>query len=308
MKKVSVLIACYNAEDYIKDCLQSLIVQTLDDYEIIIVDDGSTDRTVSIIHSVIDGVDNVTFSPRSHNLGTVKTRNELIGMARGRSEYIAWCDADDLYHIEKLKTQFNFLNKHPEYLGCGTWYKKFGTVRNKVLKFTLPEANKLFTCFGSPVGFPTFMLKNNTHVVFDESLDSGEDYAYLSELAKIGQITNIKRFLTYYRVHAKQESTFNFQRQRNAHNIVCQRISQFYLKDMEFLYPFINDPVINDVDSFYLFINIIRDLKQDKKNRILIALLDYRFLSYNKKKINLIMRFILIRNLDLLTLFKLYTR
>lgn len=308
MKKVSVLIACYNAEDYIKDCLQSLIAQTLDDYEIIIVDDGSTDKSVSIIHSIVDGVENIIFSPRSYNLGTVKTRNELIELARGRSEYIAWCDADDLYHKDKLKVQFNFLNKHPDYLGCGTWYNKFGSVRNKVLKFTYPEANKLFTCFGSPVGFPTFMLKNNTPVVFDESLDSGEDYAYLSELAKIGKITNIKRFLTNYRVHAKQESTFNSQRQRNAHNIVCQRTCEFYLKDKKFLYPFINDPVINDIDSFNIFTKIISDLKRDKKNRILIALLDYRFISYNKKKINLILRLIFIRNFDLLTLFKLYTR
>nr|WP_024965014.1 glycosyltransferase family A protein [Pantoea sp. IMH] len=308
MKKVSVLIACFNAEQYIEQCLRSLFVQTLDDYEIIIVDDGSTDSTVNIIHSLIQGMNNVIFIPRKNNLGTIKTRNELLNLAENRSEYIAWCDADDIYHKDKLITQYNFLKKHPDYLGCGTWYKKFDSVNKKVFKFLNAKANTLFTCFGSPVGFPTFMQKNNIGILFDETLDSGEDYAYISELAKSGSITNIKRFLTYYRVHAKQESTLNYQRQKKVHDKVSRETCNFHLKDKENLYQYITNPVISDSCCLSKFVKQINHLNYNKDDAILASIFDYRFLSYNKRNIKFVMRYFLHRNVRMLSIIGLYIR
>lgn len=308
MKKVSVLIACFNAENYIEQCLNSLFVQSQRDYEIIIVDDGSSDSTVDIILTLIEGRNNVIFVPRKINLGTIKTRNELLKIAKSRSEYIAWCDADDIYHKDKLKIQYEFLRDNPIYLGCGTWYRKFGTVNRKVLKFTNPKANMFFTCFGSPVGFPTFMQKNDIDVYFDEKLESGEDYAYVSELAKIGPLTNIKRFLTHYRVHAKQESTLNNQRQKKVHDKVCSEICQYYLQDKEYLHPFINNPVIVDNPSLKIFVKYIKELEVEKNNHPLVSLFDYRFLSYNKKNINFIAKYFIHRNIKLFRIINLYFR
>ncbi|EII0821846.1 glycosyltransferase family 2 protein, partial [Escherichia coli] len=86
MKKVSVLIASYNCAQFIGDTLHSLCSQTMnkDDYEIIIVDDGSTDDSVNIINSLIKEQKNVIFRSRTTNLGVIKTRNELLLLAKGR--------------------------------------------------------------------------------------------------------------------------------------------------------------------------------------------------------------------------------
>ncbi|MGA7507547.1 MAG: glycosyltransferase family 2 protein [Erwinia billingiae] len=308
MKKVSVLIACFNAEKYIQQCLRSLFVQSLDDYEIIIVDDGSTDSTVVKIQDAIKGQDNVFFFPREENLGTIKTRNELLKISAHNSEFIAWCDADDVYHRNKLEIQYDFLKKNPEYIGCGTWYKKFGRVNKCVFKFVNAKANAFFTCFGSPVGFPTFMQKNSPGVCFDERLDSGEDYAYVSELAKLGHLTNIKKFLTYYRVHDAQESTQNIKRQRKVHDQVSAEMCKYYLANQQNLYPFISNPLISNENSLNDFILHLNELEINNDKSLFVAIFDYRFLSYNKKNVKMLVKYSLRRNIKLIRILFLYLR
>ncbi|VTT27056.1 capsular polysaccharide biosynthsis protein [Klebsiella pneumoniae] len=308
MKKLSVLVACFNAEKHIEACLCSLFLQTLSDFEIIIVDDGSSDKTVDIIYSLISGRENVFFFPRELNIGTVKTRNELLKIADSRSEYIAWCDADDVYHKDKLKIQYEFLKKNPDYLGCGSWYRKFGGQNRKVIKFVNPEANRLFTCFGSPVGFPTFVQKNNIGVIFDESLESSEDYAYIGQLAKLGKLTNVKKYLTNYRVHENQESTLNFQRQMQVHKKISNDLCDFFLINKSYLYHYVANPVILDDKELTTFMSLMKSLDSEKDGKLLVAIFDYRFLVFNKKRILFLIKYIFHRNIKLFNLAALYVR
>ncbi|EFC2101191.1 glycosyltransferase family 2 protein [Escherichia coli] len=306
MKKVSVLIASYNCAQFIGDTLHSLCSQTMnkDDYEIIIVDDGSTDDSVNIINSLIKEQKNVIFRSRTTNLGVIKTRNELLLLAKGRSEYIAWCDSDDIYNKDKLLRQYTYIKKK-KLIGCGTWYKKFGLHDKRIIKFLNPEANRFFLLFGTPVGFPTFMHKNNLDVFFDETLSSSEDYDYLSKICQLGDIGNIPKFYTYYRTHLKQESLGNHSRQRIMHVHLSQKIYNAYFADKIDEQNWIDFPSVLD----------LRDVKQiiELQNKyftlfgeVFCAIVDYRFILLNKNKPRCLMYYFLKRNFKLLHIFRLF--
>lgn len=98
-----------NQEKFIADSLDSVIRQTFRDWELIIVDDGSTDKTASIVRNYTDDRIRYFYHP---NQGVSETRNAGINHARG--EYIAFLDADDLFHPEKLKAQVDLLDSNPE--------------------------------------------------------------------------------------------------------------------------------------------------------------------------------------------------
>lgn len=112
--KVSVCVVTYNHDRYIKDCLFSVLSQQYDvQLEILVGDDGSTDRTLEIIKSIIESYPGIIklFS-HEKNMGTAANYQFLIAKAQGN--YIAHLDGDDYWMPGKLETQIDFLNKHPE--------------------------------------------------------------------------------------------------------------------------------------------------------------------------------------------------
>jgi glycosyltransferase involved in cell wall biosynthesis len=112
---VSVIIPLFNAEPYVRDAVRSILDQTLEDLELIVVDDGSTDRGRAIVESHDD--------PRlivlvQHNCGYAAAMN--LGLSRARGRYVARMDADDLSERERLEKQVTCLDRHGEYVFVGT--------------------------------------------------------------------------------------------------------------------------------------------------------------------------------------------
>ena len=103
---VSVIIPTFNAEKYISDTIQSVQNQTYQNWEIILVDDGSTDETKTIITQFLAD-ERIQFYPLEKNSGTGIARNTALAKAKGK--YIAFLDADDLWKPEKLEKQIEFL-------------------------------------------------------------------------------------------------------------------------------------------------------------------------------------------------------
>ena len=91
--KISVLLPVYNSERYVGRAVKSILAQTLDDFELIAIDDGSTDRSLAILRSYESTDKRMRVFSRG-NRGSTKTRNELVGLARGT--YLAVMDADDI--------------------------------------------------------------------------------------------------------------------------------------------------------------------------------------------------------------------
>lgn len=108
----SVVVGVYNKERHVAECLRSVLAQTLRDFELIVVDDGSTDRSLEVVQGFRDP--RIRLIRREANSGLPAVpRNQAMGMARGK--YLAFLDADDVWMPDKLEKQVAFMEGHPEF-------------------------------------------------------------------------------------------------------------------------------------------------------------------------------------------------
>jgi GT2 family glycosyltransferase len=128
MVKVSVVIPTFNRENYIGRAIESVLNQTYSDYEILVVDDGSTDQTKQKVLEYGDSVNYIY----QENQGPSAARNKGIQLAQG--EYIAFLDSDDCFLPRKLERQIAFINKHPDCKFQYSWYNhiKVGKKSEKI--------------------------------------------------------------------------------------------------------------------------------------------------------------------------------
>ncbi|MDE2018751.1 MAG: glycosyltransferase family 2 protein [Patescibacteria group bacterium] len=110
---VSILINAHNSERYIGEAIDSALAQTWPNFEIVIVEDASTDRTAEIIKSYNDP--RIRYFHNDHNQGIVGSRNQLLKEAKG--EFFTWLDADDIYLPDRVQAEVEFLEAHPEFAG-----------------------------------------------------------------------------------------------------------------------------------------------------------------------------------------------
>ena len=150
MCEISVVMPVYNAEMHIKDAIESVLEQSFVDFEFILIDDGSIDRTSSIIQSYNDK--RVRLIQNSHNF--IESLN--LGIENSLGKYMARMDGDDIMHIDRLKIQYAIMQEYPDVTVCGTWMNSIGTysqtngllstlsglVEQPLLKFT--KGNFLF--------------------------------------------------------------------------------------------------------------------------------------------------------------------
>lgn len=228
--QISIILPVFNAEPYLKECLASLKAQTFRDFEVLIFDDASTDRSHGILMAFDD--------PRFHversrqNKGYAVYLNQGIEKARGR--YIARMDADDICHPERLQKQFDFLESHPEIGICGTGYEVFGNIEAKqFFKPDSDEAIRWMLMFDNPFQHPTVMMRRS--VLMDhglrylQDLMPTEDYELWSRLLKVTKGANLPESLLRYRSHAGQESSARRERQLAIHEMVAtDNVNAFY--------------------------------------------------------------------------------
>lgn len=293
MPLVSVLMPAFNAESFISESIDSIRRQTLRDFELIIVDDGSSDRTGEIVERW-SRVDPRIKHTRTENSGVAKTRNRLLALAE--SPFLAWCDADDIFEQIKLEMQWAYLSSNPQYVACGSWYTKFGASKKRILKPADDRHLKVLTFFGIPIGFPTAMMRSapvrERQLTFDESLASSEDYDFFTKLAELGQLRNLRRFLLRYRWHGEQESQKNVLRQKAAHALIAASYIRRQLPNCEFAnqdVEFLLDPRLNlstldrQLGTLKRFADQIRTHFPDLAGAAL-DMLAYRIVAYNKSQ------------------------
>lgn len=195
-----------NGERYLKEAIESILHQTLNDLEFIIINDGSIDKTGEILDEIKDERVKVITHPQ--NWGLSKSINQGIKLSGGM--YIARMDADDLSLPQRLASEVNFLEQNPLIGIIGSAAIMINEKGERMGQVSKPLSHKTLkwqSLFSTPLLHPTIMarsevLKNN---LFDETFHNSEDYELWSRLIfeRNIEIANLKEPLLYYRVTKK---------------------------------------------------------------------------------------------------------
>ncbi len=202
---ITVLMPVYNCELYINEAVDSILNQTFADFELLIIDDASTDKTASIIKAYNDS--RIKFIEKPSNTGLTNSLNQGLKLANGK--YIARMDGDDVSFSQRFEKQVAFLDANPDVVLCGTNIKVIGT--EKII--ALPEKNekiKLTLLKGNCLAHPSVMIRkqilDELSVGYDISKEPAEDYDLWVRLTGIGKLHNLQEVLLNYRVHNTQVS------------------------------------------------------------------------------------------------------
>lgn len=206
MPKVSIACRCYNHSHTLKNTITSVLNQTFSDWELIIVDDNSTDNSVDIIRSFSDS--RIKLYVNDRNLGVVGNLNRCISLCTG--EYIAILDADDMFAPDKLQVQVDFLDSNPEY-GAVFSYVSFltdETTNPKELEYVeklinTPSGNRAemlrkFFLRENFLAFPTEMFRREFAIKFPENLIAMGDCNFHIQTLMKTNIKVIEQPLTIY--------------------------------------------------------------------------------------------------------------
>ena len=222
--EISVLMSVYNGEKYILDAIKSVLNQSYVNFEFIIIDDGSTDNTLSIIKSFSDN--RIKLIQNKKNLGLTKSLN--IGLEAAAGKYIARMDADDICDPERLSLQLNYLNNHPEIGVLGTDIelinkvgKKFNSKKNikslnihnsiaYIFNTQKPKSHNLciwYLLFKNCFYHPTVIFKKDVIIeAGGYKAKRSEDLDLWSRLFLKTKFANLKSSLLYHRIHDTQTS------------------------------------------------------------------------------------------------------
>jgi len=203
----------YNCELYIKEAIDSILNQTFDDFEFLIIDDASTDETVTIIKTYSDS--RIQLIEKEKNSGYTNSLNYGLSIAKG--EYIARMDGDDISLPERFKKQVDFLEINPDIVVCGTLISIIG---QNYLR-PRPEYHdeiKVNLLFGNCIAHPSVMFRSSIfqsfNLSYDISREPAEDFALWVKLSNYGGLHNLQECLLQYRVHENQVSNSRSTKQR----------------------------------------------------------------------------------------------
>ncbi len=202
--KVSVLMPAFNCEQHIREAIDSILDQSFEDFELLVVDDHSTDSTTSIIREYRKRDARIRSVLNAESKGIVGALNTGLGSARG--EYIARMDADDISLPDRLRKQYEFLEAHRDIAVCGTNMELFGAQQ---FVWRLPQnheairAGLIFTVF---IAHATVIMRSavlgDHQYRYDPDYGYAEDYELWSRLSERHRFANMPDVLYRYRKHA----------------------------------------------------------------------------------------------------------
>ncbi len=199
---VSVILPVYNCRDYVGEAIQSILIQTYTNFELIVIDDGSTDDSAAIINSFDDPR---IYLFRQKNQGLASALNRGIFLARG--PYIARQDQDDLSDPKRLALQIAFMEAHPKCVLLGSWAQIMETDR-LVERFHRHPVDDLTLryqlLFNNPFVHSSTLMRRSTLLqvggyTTNPERQPPEDYELWSRLSRVGTIANIGEILLTYR-------------------------------------------------------------------------------------------------------------
>ena len=205
---VSVIVPCYNMEKYLTDTIASVRSQTFGDWELLVVDDASTDGTMRILHDFSQQDPRIKVAVKDEHSGIAHTRNRCLQRAKGR--YLAFLDADDLWHPEKLEKQLRFMQERQAAFSYTSYdlIDENGQPLGKTIQATR-DLNYQAYLRNTLIGCSTVMLDTEkTGKVTVPNFRTSEDTATWLNLLRRGVVAQaLPEALTSYRIRVHSASS-----------------------------------------------------------------------------------------------------
>lgn len=236
---ISIILPAYNAEKYIGQTISSLLNQTFTDFELLVIDDGSTDNTVSIIKNFTDS--RIVLIQNEQNLGLVKTLNKAALLSKGK--YIARMDADDIALPQRLQLQTEFLETHTTVAATAGWVNFIDDNNNPAGIWDLDRQTntaaqiKKALVKENCIAHPTVTIRTEVlqQYLYNEKQQHIEDYDLWLRLAANGLlIEKVQQPILQYRVHAAsvtgtklKKTNFFFKHFNCKRRFIADRLQRF---------------------------------------------------------------------------------
>jgi glycosyltransferase involved in cell wall biosynthesis len=200
--RISVIMPVFNAERHVREAIGSLLAQTFSDFELIVIDDGSTDESLQVVQGI--GDPRLRLLQNASNLGAAETKNR--GIENARAEFIAFLDADDLAFPERLAEQLDYLERNPEISVVATQSNTIDASGNVTGAYTpaVPSDEiPAFLLFGNCIQQSSVMLRRTAlgDRRFRTVFEPAEDYDLWTRLAADAKFAIMDRPLIHYRIH-----------------------------------------------------------------------------------------------------------
>jgi glycosyltransferase involved in cell wall biosynthesis len=222
----------YNGQRYVKQAIQSLLAQTYSDFEIVVVDDGSTDQTAAIVKELATQDNRIRYFYQP-NAGVVSARN--LAIEKSRSDFVALLDSDDIAYPQRLERQLNFMLQNPDVLACGSYACQITGAGRPIGPWNLPCAHeemvRHLASNRTAIINPSAIIRRKAfdrYGMYREDLVFGnEDFELWCRFARVGILANLPEELIKYRVlPSSLTSAYELQRQASSLEIADQfRIS-----------------------------------------------------------------------------------
>ena len=229
---VSIVMNCYNSDEFLKDAIDSIYCQSYQNWEIIFWDNGSSDSS-SLIAKSYDEKLKYFHSTKTTPLG--EARN--MAMKKTSGKYVTFLDCDDLYLPERIEFQVNAMENNSTVLSFGSWMEinAFGEAVKKYKIYS--ESGNFFEklLYKYNVNFQTLMIDNDflkkNKIHFDSELTFSPDFNLVMKIALLNNISSIDNYLAKYRVHSNS-MTHKYQKEKyNDFNLTIKKLEDMGASD-----------------------------------------------------------------------------
>jgi len=205
---LSIILPAYNQEKFVVEAIESILRQSLSDFELIVIDDCSNDKTFQIVSSINDS--RIILVRNQENLGLTHTLN--FGLSIAKSEIVARMDADDIAFSDRLHIQYEYLLKNPEVVAVGCWITLFKDNHDEIGVHKYPaefECLRSEFTFNNSLPHPGVMYRKSAVEFlggYTNDYPYAEDWDLWLRLIRSHNISNIQQPLLYYRIHDRSVS------------------------------------------------------------------------------------------------------
>ena len=253
-KKVSIILCFYNEEKYLEKAIDSVLAQTYSNFELIIVNDGSTDGSNQIVKNYHD--DRIVYKSYEGNKRLAYARNRGLELATG--DYVGFFDGDDIMMPDKIEKQVNYLEEHSEIIvvsGGYIYMDAEGNLDNKIIepKYLSGSQIRAYMLFGNCIAVGAALFRKeiiNKHgIILDEKNKASEDYQLWIDMLPYGNFANLEECFYYYRINHGSKASVMVKKNRQDYDMEVKKILEhawsmrgFSLerKELSFIYNFLN--------------------------------------------------------------------